>query len=91
MHDEQRGGPPLRMQAAADRAESEPRRRYVTCCARLSEEKRIDAFVSTVEGAREALAAAGLVPLLIGAPTSKTYADVRRPCCPPDPSLLHDD
>jgi glycosyltransferase involved in cell wall biosynthesis len=87
-HDEQRGGP-LRMQAAADRAETGPRRRYVTCCARLSEEKRIDAFVSTVEGAREALAAAGLVPLLIGAPTSKTYADVRRPC-PPDPSLQDD-
>lgn len=53
----------------APRASWADGRRYLLCVARLSPEKNVEAFVAVVEELGSELAAAGTIPLLVGAPS----------------------
>eukprot|EP01052_Picozoa_sp_SAG31_P014579 SAG31_NODE_911_length_11071_cov_16.862195_3_plen_272_part_00 len=70
--------PPLRPDIVALASEIQrvqPQRRYITICARISEEKRVAEFVQIVAAAKNSVIERNLVPLIIGEPTSPAYAE----------------
>jgi glycosyltransferase involved in cell wall biosynthesis len=50
-------------------------RQFITCCARLTEEKNVMHYVAAVSAISAELQEAGIIPYLIGSPTDPSYAE----------------